>query len=106
MTPLQARKVLSKIGFVFHYSAWGRQTPEPYSVGKDHFTPYFRGVFFAKCVGGYYVTSHIKGLYRRYRRRRSDETGVGNIFGGGPTLEAAVSVFVKNFTTKTYNRRS
>jgi hypothetical protein len=106
MNRYQAVKQLTQLGFEFPKEGggnWGRQAPEFYDVGKHHFRPRFRDVFFAPAVGGWYVTSHIHGIWRNYRCRRECETTIANIFGGGLTLEIAIREFVKNFTSKTQN---
>ena len=103
MTNQTAKTRLEKLGFTFPSGNWGRIEAELYSTGKDHFIPRFRDVFFAKCNGGFYVTSGINGVLRRFRCRHSYETSVANIFGGGATLAAAIAEFVQNFEAKTYN---
>jgi hypothetical protein len=102
----QAKAALKKLGFKFlPKHKWGSMEAEPYDVGKDHFKPRYRDVYIGECVNGYYITSHIKGMMRRYRCRREFDTDVGNIFGGGETLEVAITQFVHNFKNKIYNRR-
>ncbi len=111
MNYAEARKQLKALGFTFPKDArctdgtirWGRKAPEPFNTGKNHFEPTFRDVFIAPCQGGYYVTSHIHGQMRRYRCRYWNETTIVNIFGGGKTLSEAVTKFVDNFKSKTYN---
>ena len=103
MTMKQVIKRLTLLGFSMTHGTWGSQSPEAYNVKPDHFIPLFRDVFVGKSVGGYYVTSHIKGKMRRYRCREWFETTVGNIFGGGSTLEQAMLEFEVNFRNKIYN---
>lgn len=94
------------MGFTFlKGTQWGQQTPEPYDTGKDHFIPQMRDVFIGTAKGGFYVTSHLKGKMRQFRCRTWFDTDVGNIFGGGSTLQEAISEFVANFLSKTYNIR-
>ena len=110
---MTAKEMLEKAGFDMKpagvtFDDWGKIAPEPYDVGKDHFTPEFRDVY----IGGtfdnrFYVTSHIYGEYRKYRcRRKNSGFSIGNIFGKGKTKEEAVKNFLKNFTAvpKIYNR--
>jgi hypothetical protein len=107
MTEKQAIAKLTKLGFKFEQTdvpQFGTTAPEPYSVGKDHFKPRNRTVYFAKCKSGYYITSHLIGDFRYYRARTTyDNFSVANIFGGGKTLAAAIREFSANFTAKKYN---
>jgi len=102
--------LLTAAGFHFnpeHGGAFGTIAPEPFNVGKDHFFPHFRGVYIGKSVGGFYVTSHIVGDFRRYRQRvynTQHNASLANIFGGGKTALEAVKIFLANFKSKTYNR--
>jgi hypothetical protein len=107
MTIAEAKKELTRLGFKMVRSpgTWGSKPPEPYSVGKNHFSPYFRDVFIGETRTGFYVSSNIVGKMRRYRCRRWDGAKVGNIFGGGITLDAAIKEFIENFVSKTYNIR-
>ena len=81
--------------------------PEPFNVSPHHFTPAKRHIFVGKAKGGYYATSSIHGIMRRYRCRRSDAVRVGNVFGKGRTELAAVRDFLAKFTAtpKRYNVR-
>lgn len=85
-------------------SAWGQIKNEPVSLGKDHFAPRYRSVYLSDAVGGYYVTSHIVGDFRKYRGR-TWHIGyeVANIFGHGKTAVEAVNNFLSNFKQKRYN---
>lgn len=108
MNTKQAIVELKKLGFKFTVKgvpSFGVTTPEAYNgCWPDHFTPKSRSVFFAKCNGGFYVTSHLRGDFRYYRGRKTHENyTVSNIFGGGKTLAAAITEFVRNFKSKTYN---
>jgi len=107
MTEKQAIAKLKELGFYFEQDdvpQFGVTAPEPYPVGKDHFKPRTRSVYFAKCKGGYYITSHLLGEFRPYRGRTTyDNYSVANIFAGGKTLAAAIREFSANFTAKKYN---
>lgn len=105
---MKTNEILPSLGFKMNPSGadcadFGTQPAEPYNVGKDHFTPSFRSVFVGKCKGGYYVTSHIQGEFRRYRARRTESATFGNIFGGGKTRRQALLQFADNFKAKKYN---
>jgi hypothetical protein len=91
------------IGKVEEKSLFGTIQPEHIQVGKNHFTPRFRYVYFADAVGGYYVTSCISGDYRKYRGRHWEPVNLANIFGHGKTPIEAVKHFLKNFKAKKYN---
>lgn len=107
------KELLQAAGFTIHEypgdplmtGIYGSIAPEPYDVGRDHFTPSRRTVFVGKAKGGYYVTSHIHGMMRPYRCRRVGEATVGNVFGKGKTKREAVMDFLRNFTAtpKVYN---
>ena len=89
----QSNNLLREVGFdiiestITGTSLWGNIKPEPYSVGKNHFKPYFRDVYVGECNGGYYVSSHIVGDYREYRCRRTyPNTNIANIYAWGTTM--------------------
>lgn len=106
MTRKQAIKRLQSLGFEISkdpYFTWGKMAPEPYDMKPHHFTPWFRDVSMGKAVGGYYITSSIKGTMRRYRCRKLHSAHVGNIFGKGTNLELAMADFEHNFNNKIYN---
>jgi hypothetical protein len=105
MTILQAKNKLQSLGFEFPFDDcnFGTTKAENYDFGRDHFEPRNRQVFIGKCRGGWYVTSHIKGMMCRYRCRTIYETNIANIFGGGQTLAIAVKDFSRCFTAKLYN---
>jgi hypothetical protein len=110
MNTKQAIVKLKALGFKFDQPdvpQFGTTAPEPYNVvGKDHFKARTRSVYFAKAKGGFYVTSHLLGDFRRYRGRTTyDNFSVANIFGMGKTLSAAINDFTVNFKAKTYNVR-
>ena len=102
----QAIARLKKLGFDMSHETWGTIEAEPYDVGKNHFTPRWRDVFLGKCLNGYYVTSHIKGMMRHYRCRQAYEVDIGNIFGGGATLKEAFDKWEANFRNKVYNTQA
>jgi hypothetical protein len=110
MNVKQAAGRLTKLGFTMNpagadCSRFGTMTPEPFTTEFHiHSTP-FRDVFFAKCKGGWYVTSHIKFKARRYRARMYNtfECHTKNIFGSGDTLLKAITEFETNFKAKQYN---
>ena len=105
MTPKQ---MLQKAGFEMTSNVYGTITPEPYNVGKDHFTPNQRNVFIGETFNHhFYVTSHIYGAMRGYRCRNTEHgVKIGNIFGMGKTAIEATKDFIKNFQAKNYNIRA
>jgi hypothetical protein len=107
MTIIQASKRLQALGFNMKGVGsphFGQMNPEPFTFGQHHvLTPPWRTVFFAPCNGGWYVTSSIRFEARKYRHRYSYTAQILNIFGGGKTLEEAITEFENNFKTKTYN---
>lgn len=111
MTLRQARARLSKIGFTFDPAfrcmdgtlRFGFTQAETVDVGKHHFNPRNRDIYIASCNDGFYVTSHVRGIMRRYRCRHWEPTQIKNIFGGGATLKEAIDKFCANFESKTYN---
>jgi len=103
----QARAELQKLGFIFPANCrcmdgtlrWGTQQPEAVKLPPTH-TAKSRSVFFAKCNGGFYVSSsmqvqHGPKVFQRHSTK--------NIFGGGKTLRSAINQFKRNFKSKTYN---
>ncbi len=109
MTIKQAVKRLEALGFDMSKprhnfvgtSRYGAQSAEPFDFGKNHvLTTPFRDVFFAECIGGWYVTSHIKFQARDYRRRHIYQADIRNIFGGGSTLQEAIEQFETDFKAK------
>jgi hypothetical protein len=106
MNKSTAIKRMRKLGFkmgVGDCPHFGVQNAEPYYV-NGHWSPVNRDVFIAFCNGGFYITSHIYGMFRRFREKGlAYKITVANIFGGGNTLQEAVETFEKNFLTKTYN---
>ena len=100
----EAIKRLSSLGFkmgvVDAVPFWGTIEAEPCDSGKDSFTPLYRDVFIGRAKGGWYITSHIKGTYRRYRCRNEQQVCRANIFGGGTTLEEALTEFVVHFNRR------
>lgn len=84
-------------------TVFGTVEAEKISVGKDHFIPHYRTVFFAEAVGGFYVTSNIVGNLRKYRGRQWNPAEFNNIFGHGKTPVEAVNNFLSNFKQKRYN---
>ena len=112
MTLKQARQELSKLGFYFNPAhktlsgeiRFGTGDAEDYDVSPNHFNSECRHIYIGTAInGGFYVTSTITGMYRKYRSRRCDRAGLGNIFGHGKTLREAVEMFVNNFKSKKYN---
>ena len=105
MNLVKARKQLRELGFSMSPTSenFGTIEAEPYNVGKDHFRARNRNVYIGTSKTGAYVTSHISGWMRKYRCRNENEITLGNIFGGGKTLEIAMNEFVANFQNKTYN---
>jgi hypothetical protein len=79
-------------------------------VGKNHFSPYgYRSLFIGTCLWseggmGFYATSDIRGIYRRYRAWYEDTSyDLANIFASGKTLEDCVNNFIDNYNGLTYN---
>ena len=85
-------------------SVFGTIDAENYDVGKNHFEPRYRSVYFGEAVGGFYITSSIHGKMRLYRCRKTEDTQIANIFGKGKTIEAALKDFAHNFKNKIYNK--
>lgn len=106
----QARAALQDLGFTFPKEGrmmngqlrWGTQAAEKYPTGNPQHKLIGRGVFFAKAVGGFYVTSFIRV---QTGPKPHQVRSIGNIFASGKTLAGAIRQFRKNFTTnpKTYN---
>src|SRR5258708_11252687 len=106
ITMEQAVPKLKSLGFSFGISDhpnYGTIAPEAYNTGRNHFSPASRDIFISRVPTGFYITSDIYGDFRAYRGRTTYRTKVGNNFGGGKTLAEGLSVFVQNFTNKTYN---
>lgn len=106
MTMIQAIRRMRKLGFKMGTTDcphFGVISAEPFYV-DGHWSPVNRDVFIAPCNGGFYVTSSIYGMFRRFNQRGlAYKITVANIFGGGKTLKEAITIFEKNFLTKTYN---
>lgn len=106
MNMTQAIRRMRKLGFNMgnhDCPHFGVQAAEPYYV-NGHWSPSNRDVFIAPCHGGFYITSHIYGMFRHFKQKGlAYKITVANIFGGGKTLREAVEQFEKNFLTKTYN---
>ena len=107
MNKTQAISRMRKLGFNMGTQKecphFGVITAESYYVA-GHWSPINRDVFIAPCHGGWYITSHIYGMFRCFHQRGlAYKITVANIFGGGNTLQEAVETFEKNFLTKTYN---
>jgi hypothetical protein len=106
----QAAARLTKLGFTMNppganCERWGRKSAEVFETPYHIVSTPFRDVFFARCKGGWYVTSHIKFTARRKRARlyNTFEHRMLNIFGSGRTLELATNNFTANFVTENYN---
>ena len=97
--------VMKKDKLMSELSVFGIIPAEPYNVGKNHFAPTYRSVFFGTAKGGYYITSGIHGKMRLYHCRSTEDTEIGNIFGHGKTIKEALKNFAYNFTNKIYNKR-
>jgi hypothetical protein len=107
----EANKLLIEAGFDCNIrpdtpSILGSIDAEQHDVGKDHFTDTYRDLFVGEAIGGWYVTSHIVGEFRGYRRRRNTidhNHKILNVFGHGKTPVEAVQMFLTNFKSKRYN---
>ena len=72
-------------------------------VGKHHFKPEKRDVFLGISKYAWYVTSHIKGVRRRYRCRTEYDSQILNIFAYDENPVEAVKKFLHLWQNKTYN---
>lgn len=109
----QVRQRIAALGFEMNplgadCKNYGRMDAEPYTDSTYHIlSKPFRSVFIAKCINGWYITSHIHFNARKFRARL-DNTGWverKNIFGHGVTLKDAVRDFEINYYLKIHGQR-
>lgn len=91
-------------------SYFGTIEAEPYNTGKDHFIPKHRTIYISGNMypgtkkDFIYITSDLMGKMRLYWHRDWFETGIGNIFASGKTLEEAMTKFEYKYKNKIYNK--